>query len=286
VADFSQEDTVLACRFLLISISLPTCPYFWGVVEEALHHRGGLMIREQAGIGYIATDYQMGAGISHIHFPNGEIDSVQPYLSVQIPFTTIFASGWDATELSPGNFPQPLYDRDSSFAVSYKQYRGDSLFRSLAQPSTTISTIGVDWQHRTGRGFYYGLSTHGAYKGGADGYAEVMAAAGSRWHITQDTTFGVALALGSGGGGNVDTGGGALGSATLNLEQQLTNNLFLSIQGGYTGAMKGELRGNGRGHCSRHPLYDPCHHGLGERCRGTALCAWPLSITPDPAALL
>jgi len=205
---------------------------------------GGLMVREQVGLDYFAHSYQVGAGISHVHFPNGEIDSIQPYLSFQIPFTTLYASGWEAGELSPVDFSTPLYDRDSSIALSFKRYRGSSLFHSYAQPADSISMFGVEWQQDAHGGFYYTLSTHGAYAGGADGYAEVMAGGGYHWQLSRKTSFGIAMALGSGGGGNVDTGRGLLGSLTINMEQKLTRQLFLSMQGGYTGAMHGEFGGS------------------------------------------
>jgi hypothetical protein len=204
---------------------------------------GGLMVREQAGIDYNASGYKMGAGISHVYFPNGEIESAQPYLSLQIPFTTLYTSGWTAGELSPGTFSQPLYDRDASFALSYKHYRGGALFDKDIQPGIGISTIGVDWRHHVSDGYYYSLSTHGAYEGEAAGYAEVMAGAGSQWSLGQNTTLGLAMAIGSGGGGKVATGGGLLGAVTLNLEQKLSRQLFLSLQGGYTGARDGDFQG-------------------------------------------
>lgn len=244
------------------------------------------MVREKAGIDYNASGYKMGAGISHVYFPNGEITSVQPYISLQIPFTTLYTSGWTAGELSPETFSQSLYDRDASFALSYKHYRGGSLFDKDIQPGIGISTIGVDWRHNVSGGYYYSLSTHGAYEGEADGYAEVMGGAGSRWRLCQNTTLGLAMAIGSGGGGNVATGGGLLGAVTLNLEQKLTRQLFLSLQGGYTGAMDGGLPRDCLWNSSRHSLYDTGHHWLGERDRDPALCARPLSFAHNPAALL
>jgi len=241
-------------------------------------------VREQAGIDYLANGYQLGAGISRIRFPNGEIDSVQPYLSVQLPFTSVYASGWEVGVLSPGTFSRPLYDRDSAFTVSYKRYHGGSLFRTNLQPASTISLVGVEWQRDAGHGLYYTLSTHGAYEGGADGYAEVMAGGGLRWNIAQDTSLGVGLALGSGGGGNVDTGGGALGAVTLNLEQNLSRDLFLAIQGGVTSAMKGEFGGTVMGiSLGSHFIAD--YDRLGERHCYPSLCTRPLSYTPDHTAL-
>ncbi len=204
---------------------------------------GGLMVREQAGIDYHANQYQVGGGMSRIYFPNGEIDSTHPYLSLSFPFTTIHAPGWDAGELSPGDFPVTLYDRPSSIALSYKHYQGSSLFHSPIQPSRSFSTLGVEWKQYTHGGFYYSLSAHGAYAGNADGYAEIMVGSGYRWDFTQDTHFGIGMALGSGGGGKVDTGGGALGSITVNMEHELSRKLFVSVQGGYTKAMGGQFGG-------------------------------------------
>lgn len=221
----------------------------------------GLMIREQAGIGFSAAGYQMGAGISRIRFPDGKIDSVQPYLSLQIPFTTVYAPGWLEAGLSPALFSSPLYDRDSSFALSAKQYRGGSLFRSRIQPSNTISTIGVEWRQRLHGTFFYTLSGHGAVAGSADGYAEVMAGGGWRWRLGQESVLGVAMALGSGGGGNVDTGGGALGSVTLNLKQPLTRRVFINLQGGYAGALEGGFGGSVVGVALGTRYIAPATHG-------------------------
>jgi len=203
---------------------------------------GGLMLRPYAQIDYHTDGMTLGAGISHINFPNGEIESTQAYLSLEIP--------------TEGSYLHRVHQRE------YPAIRGTadtmletpltaSFFTEHYEPrSGSINTDGTATQPYTLAGIkveksltpqlYSYFQAAGAGSGESDGYMEVFGGVGYRYRLdTLPLSLGVEAAVGASGGGRVDTGGGLVWRTQATLEASLSEHITLGAFGGVVEAVDG-----------------------------------------------
>ncbi|MDD3060932.1 MAG: hypothetical protein PHW94_08355, partial [Sulfurimonas sp.] len=77
--------------------------------------------------------------------------------------------------------------------------------------------------------------------GGATGYMEVLGGVGYKQNIIESTNLIAKLSLGGAGGGEVDTGGGTVTKASLNLNYSPTKKITTGIGAGYYHAFDGNF---------------------------------------------
>ena len=204
----------------------------------------GLMIRPYAGLRYDFRKMSLGLAYSQVHFPKTEIDSDNISVSIDFPFNVYIANGRPVptaealSDLSTESGQLPGFIQKELLLNLRSNYPLNSVKNTAGIKSDTrLDLIGVQFRHFLNRQSYVMVEAMGAFGGDAAGYAEVLAGGGYRFdlnHDKLDLTLG--LAFGSGGGGMVDTGGGAMWHTTAGLEYRFTPTCFAVIDGGYIGS--------------------------------------------------
>jgi hypothetical protein len=211
---------------------------------------GGLMIRSHAGLLYDLGSFRLGAQYVMLEFPNGSIESDHFALIAEIPFTSLKTrSGAEKSgeqlllEARGLSGKKPSIVRDF-FGPCYAIYDPPSGVRNTDGITQTgqFSVVGFEYGRMQSDRTYLVIEASGAAGGDADGYAELLFGAGYRLPILEDWTIDGRLSLGSGGGGLVDTGGGALARASLGLSYAMTEQAAVKIAGGYIDAFRGDFR--------------------------------------------
>ena len=193
---------------------------------------GGLMLRPYLEALWRLKNFSLGAGVSHVEFPSGEISSTQMYGTLYIPMKARFTGGWplgtgyDAGEAEEGR----LWD----FMVMAGRYLvSDESLTTGGRALEDMDWIGIEAHRYFDRRFYMGLSFSGAGGGDADGYMDLFVGPGFETALGNTPLF-VSLqgALGMGGGGRVDTGGGAMWRIKGGIGIGLTDRFRAGIEGG------------------------------------------------------
>jgi hypothetical protein len=200
------------------------------------------MLRPNLGLIYDFGDYRIGLLASKVKFPNGEINSNQIGLSIDIPFTALFSN---RLEIAPydstikalyadheGEFKGHLDFAKEEMLLSYQTYllQNNSYDATGKALSESMNLMGVEMRHYFINHFYFSLQTAGETGGNRDGYAEIFFGAGYQYPIERLKPLSLTanFTAGSGGGGGLDTGGGALAKIIGGIEYQ-------------TGPFKGQL---------------------------------------------
>jgi hypothetical protein len=203
---------------------------------------GGLMLRPHVDLLWDFGALRAGVSWSKVWFPNGDIDSDQFGLMVDVPmsFGSVGAgsrslSSWNGQRGGVG------FDRVLAVAGAYAP-RGNATGRSGAALPSHIGYIGARAETQLSPALYVGLEANGAASGGADGYAEILATLGSDFALGDSgVRLGGRVALGLGGGGDLPTGGGLLGKAAVDLSVPLSRDFSLGIEAGWMSAPQGDF---------------------------------------------
>jgi hypothetical protein len=201
---------------------------------------GGLMLRPHADLLYDFGPFRSGLSWSQVRFPSGEIHSSQLGLvwSAQTDFRYVPRERiGEHSELSGRSGMG--FDRVQAVFGAYKP-RGGSTRVSGGPLDSTISYVGARLERATGDHAYWGVEASGAGSGGVAGYAEFLGTLGAETAVWSDVlTLGGRVALGMGGGGDVNVGGGLLVKGGLYGTVRLTRELGLTLEGGMTRAPQG-----------------------------------------------
>lgn len=199
---------------------------------------GGLMLRPHVDLTYqFHPDYRAGIGLSSVRFPNGNIDSTQATLV----FDGLFDLYLKDRTKSPPDFkiPDQISLSTRSIALDVQNY--------YSLEDKVINLVGVKMHQSMGRQGFLSLTTHGAYGGGVDGYAEIFAGGGLRTAISRVLDVSAELAMGAGGGGAVNTGGGGLLAGQFTVHYILDPSWFVYLSGGQVASIGGGFRANSAG---------------------------------------
>jgi len=201
---------------------------------------GGLMVRPSLGLGYDTDMGSLEVGVSRVWYPNGSIDSTQMHVGFSVPFGGRFWRGhdWGHSSMTP--------DDASSLGVSvhglvehYRPAAGSHNAHSTT-PTTPYTLAGAEFV--IGSDAWYGyMETAGAGAGQSTGYMELFGGLGYRLKFGEHFSLGVQGAIGAGGGGRVDTGGGWMYRADGLAEVKLFDHLALSARVGKIGALDGSF---------------------------------------------
>lgn len=257
-------------RTLFNNISLDLGLFGGGGGGGSAPQGGGLMLRPHAGLLYDAFSWRAGLSYSLVLFPNGDIGSDQIALQLEIPFETVSAD----TKASPF-----LYRSLQRYADAYDfgwidRYFAATLQRYFPAGGTRDTSGQADLENITLIGFEYGsyidkhwfgfLETAGAMAGGAGGYAEVLGGLGYDHAFNEKSGIKAKLSLGSGGGGQVDTGGGFISKAAAAAYYKPFRPLTVNAEAGYIAAPDGSF--NARS-AKLSLAYDLTFLGIGDDLR-------------------
>ena len=208
---------------------------------------GGLMLRPYIEGDYYSKDFTLGAGVSHISFPNGDIESTQLYVSVEVPTNGSYLKGhyFSNSQLSgaAGGLPG-TNEVKASFLVEHYLPSSESLNTDGSAKTGSFTLAGVEFDSFQNEHIYVFMQMAGAGGGQADGYMEVLGGLGYRYQLLAALPFyfDVQGALGASGGGQVDTGGGLVYKVQAGLDTKLTDHLTLGIKGGIIDAFNGTFK--------------------------------------------
>jgi len=214
------------------SLGLEAGLYVGGGGGAAAPVGGGLMLRPHADLLWDFGGWQAGLSYSRVRFPSGDIDSSQWGLvwSLDTGFDTLRP---DAGMTNGRSRRSGMgFDRVMGVSTAYLPSDGARL-RSGAKMSRRVGLVGARFETFVNPALYWGIETAGAASGGVGGYAELLGSIGAETAVWGNTlTIGARAALGMGGGGDVATGGGALGKAGAYAAMELAPGVALALEGG------------------------------------------------------
>jgi hypothetical protein len=206
---------------------------------------GGLMLRPHAGLLYDASSWKLGLAYSKVKFPNGDIDSNQLSLQLDIPFEMVSAETNNSERVHKAiSSYASQYDfgwSDHYFAAAFEQYFPLSGTKDTAgqKDLENISLIGFEYGSYLHKYWFGFLETSGAFNGGAGGYAEVLGGVGYDYTLNEKFGMKAKVSLGSGGGGRVDTGGGFIYKANIGAYYKPIKAVTINAEAGYIDAPNG-----------------------------------------------
>jgi hypothetical protein len=204
---------------------------------------GGLMLRPHADLLWDFGPYRAGVSWSQVRFANGDISSRQLGLvwSAKTDFRYV-PRDRIGESVDPSGRSGMGFDRLHAVFGVYKP-RSGAMRISGGPLSSTIGLVGARVERAIDDHAYWGLEASGAAHGGVAGYAEYLGTLGTETTFWPDVlTLGARLALGMGGGGDVDVGGGLLAKDGVYGTFRVTRELGLTLEGGYTRAPQGTFR--------------------------------------------
>ncbi len=199
---------------------------------------GGLMLKAYAGALYTFENHSLGLNYSKITFPNGEINGNQIALVADMKFDAIFV---DST-VNADDFKKYNFSNKKDYVVAtYQNYfpKSDALTREGMPLTQTMKLIGVEYGANVSENFIAYFESAGAMGGQSTGYMEVLGGMGYTTYVTSNSKVQTKISLGAAGGGEVDTGGGSIGKASLNFDLNPVKNLNIGLGIGYFHAIEG-----------------------------------------------
>ncbi len=202
----------------------------------------GLMLRPSVQLGYALADgVEAGVSLSQVRFPSGDIRGTQwglvmswsdRFRSVPPPQTPRWATSIGSSGLGAASLSATL----SSVAL-----------RDGSQRQVKLVGARAEWR-RPDSAFSWGAESAGAAGGGAAGYMEVLGTGAWRFSPSPAALpglrLGVRAAVGLGGGGAVNTAGGAIA--------RLAGTAQWQHQEWTLGVESGAVTGSGPGYRGRH----------------------------------
>ena len=206
---------------------------------------GGLMLRPYIEANYHVDTFSVGVGVSHINFPNGNIESTQLYVNAAFPTIGGYLSGHHFTEDTTIHTETQAWDTNDievSFLAEHYIPSSGSLNTDGKTHTQPYSLAGIKFDIPLNENLYSFFQAAGAGGGDSDGYMGVFGGLGYRYRIgTLPLYLGAEGAIGAGGGGDVDTGGGLAYKANVSLKAELSEHITLGASGGIIEAVDGSF---------------------------------------------
>ncbi len=205
---------------------------------------GGLMLRPHADLLWDWGGGKAGLSFSRVRFANGRIDSEQFGLvwSMDTRFRYVPAARLGRPVIAESRSGLG-FDRFLAVAGVYRP-SGDGGRVSGGDLPAAIGYAGARLERDIGKHLWWGLEAAGAATGGVSGYAEYLATLGAETAVGgRSLRAGVRGALGMGGGGDVDVGGGLLLKAGVYGLAALSDGLDLMLEAGLVRAPQGRFHG-------------------------------------------
>lgn len=200
---------------------------------------GGLMLRPYFSMLRDFRKLKGGFFFSKVKFPNGEIDSEQLGIQVELPFQ-IFIADMTGFDMADRNFV--LKKSYIAPALLWYSPRKDVKIRSGSALADDMALVGIEMGRVVRPNMFLFGEAAGAYRGESDGYAEWLGGLGIVRPLGDRFILRAKVAIGSGGGGNVDTGGGLLYKVTAGGAFMSAPHLYLAVDYGGVDAPDGRFR--------------------------------------------
>jgi len=208
----------------------------------------GFMSRSHIGMEYHFTYVELGLQYVYLNYPGYGIHDYHVAFTFSVPGHILMGDpsyrGTSATSLdgifsNQGiNFYRIFLSmfQESYYLHNAKDENGDDL-------NDTMQLAGAKGGVFLTPSIYLGITTSGAYDSSKSGYMDFFTLLGYQHHLSPKLFYTVEGAIGSGGGGNTDTGSGLMYKPSVGLGYSLTQALALILEGGYIIAPSGEFQG-------------------------------------------
>lgn len=217
--------------------------YAGGGGGAALGVGNGLMLRPHIDLLYDLGPFNVGVSWSRVRFVGTPYDSDQLglVLSANTAFSYIPRDRMSLPVAAIGR-PGAGFDRVQGVIGVYQPRGGNNRVGGGDLPDS-IGYVGIRAERAFNGIAYWGLEANAGTQGGVTGYVEYLGTLGVESGIGDQTfTLGGRVALGMGGGGGIDTGGGLLAKASVYGALRLTRDLAATVEAGITHAPQGEFR--------------------------------------------
>jgi hypothetical protein len=197
---------------------------------------GGAFILPHLDLGIQFEKFLFTAGYSYINFfDGGAIKSHQLHIGVQVPINLYSATFVNSEKKFTINDLEPTDWNKKPKKVSFILHLNNlSVKKSGALVGKTVRLAGFEFNSYINTNWFYFTKFDGAYDGIKAGYMNVLLGAGHHFYFNKNrTNILTKFGIGAGGGGGVDSQGGFLIYPDLSIEQQISNNTYLSINKGF-----------------------------------------------------
>lgn len=228
---------------LLANLVLETGLYVGGGGGGTAPVGGGLMLRPHVDLSWKFNKFSAGISASQVRFLNGHIDSNQFGITFSFDDEFVYTAPESIGKHVDTNRRGGVgFDR---ITVAVGSYRPNSGVTDLAGKTygNDIGYMGFRMERQLSQNVFWGIESGAATKGGADGYAELLGVLGAETPLVTDRfKLGSRLALGMGGGGKLSVGGGGLAKAGLYAKAQLSEDIYVVLEGGLVHAPNGDFK--------------------------------------------
>jgi hypothetical protein len=196
---------------------------------------GGMMVRPHLNLSRDIGKVMVGAGVSYVSFPDGDIDSTQFMLSFGVPFDLHYGRAIDAGKSVQSGDLHGLRLMETEWLATVGEYHpaGDARTTAGVPMQATLERVGFEYRKHLDANRFAFIETAGAMGGQSDGFAELLAGVGYRVPLGSERVhLSASLAVGGAGGGQVDTGGGLVAKARVGLDYTLTPAIKLGLEAG------------------------------------------------------
>lgn len=216
------------------NLILDTGFHFGGGGGASTPDGGGAFILPHLNLGVEFKNISVTTGYSYINFfDQGEIESHQLNASIHIPLKINSASITAAQKEYSLKDLQASSWNTAPLEISAMMHLNNLLLKKGKLSGKTIRLAGFEFNTYLDKNKFLFLKLDGAYHGIRAGYMDIIL--GTGYHISMNnnkTNVIGKLGIGAGGGGGVDTKGGFLIYPDLSIEQELSNNIFISLNTG------------------------------------------------------
>jgi len=202
---------------------------------------GGLMLKSYAGMLYeFNSGYSLGLNYSYITFPNGDIESAQASIVADMKFETLFVD----TPLNTNLLKNYNFVNNKDYLVAtFQTYMPQSGTKKVSGSALeeNLKLVGIEYGFHLSENIITYMESAGALGGDSTGYMEVLGGLGYSQELTSAANVQAKLSLGSAGGGQVNSGGGAVSKASLNVNYDITKDITAGVGAGYYHAFEGNF---------------------------------------------
>jgi hypothetical protein len=207
---------------------------------------GGFMFRADGGITYQMGRWgNIGAGLSWVTFPSGQIKSTQPYILYEYPFNSAISRGWPSAATRSTSTALPgMPSQRQEFSIGWTGYQIPSSVKNSSggAQNDSMQLAGARWNSYLDDRWYLTFQADGAFAGDSAGYMQILGGLGYRLPLGQRTGLKLFAAAGPAGGGGIATGGGLLYSAGLAIQQMITDSWAIELGVGGVQAATGDFK--------------------------------------------
>jgi len=223
-------------NYLTDKVFIDTGIHFGGGGGAGAPDGGGAFILPHVNLGIQFKNFSFTTGYSYINFfDGGAIKSHQLHIGVQVPINLYSATFVNSEKKFTINDLEPTDWNKKPKKVSFILHLNNlSVKKSGALVGKTVRLAGFEFNSYINTNWFYFTKFDGAYDGIKAGYMNVLLGAGHHFYFNKNrTNILTKFGIGAGGGGGVDSQGGFLIYPDLSIEQQISNNTYLSINKGF-----------------------------------------------------